>query len=89
MLLLQPQALLPDTILIDEPELGFYIPLPSICWSLDVGKEAAELKQVIVSTQSVELLGQVSHFRRGGWPREGRCIGVQTTGCRRVAGLVY
>jgi predicted ATPase len=30
-LLLQPKALLPDTVLIDEPELAC-IPLPSICW---------------------------------------------------------
>jgi predicted ATPase len=53
-LLLQPQALLPDTILIDEPELGLH-PF-AINLLADMLKEAAELKQVIVSTQSVELL---------------------------------
>ncbi len=53
-LLLQPQALLPDTILIDEPELGLH-PF-AINLLADMLKEAAESKQVIVSTQSVELL---------------------------------
>lgn len=53
-LLLQPQALLPDTILIDEPELGLH-PF-AINLLAEMLKEAAESKQVIVSTQSVELL---------------------------------
>ena len=53
-LLLQPQVLLPDTLLIDEPELGLH-PF-AINLLADMLKEAAETKQVIVSTQSVELL---------------------------------
>ena len=53
-LLLQPQALLPDTILIDEPELGLH-PF-AINLLAEMLKEAAQSKQVIVSTQSVELL---------------------------------
>lgn len=53
-LLLQPTALLPDTILIDEPELGLH-PF-AINLLAEMLKEAAESKQVIVSTQSVELL---------------------------------
>jgi predicted ATPase len=53
-LLLQPDSLLPDTILIDEPELGlhpFAINLLS-----EMLKQVAATKQVIVSTQSVELI---------------------------------
>jgi predicted ATPase len=53
-LLLQPNTLLPDTILIDEPELGLH-PF-AINLLAEMLKEAAESKQVIVSTQSVELL---------------------------------
>lgn len=53
-LLLQPQVLLPDTLLIDEPELGLH-PF-AINLLAEMLKEAAETKQVIVSTQSVELL---------------------------------
>lgn len=53
-LLLQPKSLLPDTILIDEPELGLH-PF-AINLLAEMLKEAAEIKQVIVSTQSVELL---------------------------------
>ncbi|MCB1901823.1 MAG: AAA family ATPase [Rhodocyclaceae bacterium] len=53
-LLLQPAALLPDTVLIDEPELGLH-PF-AINLLADMLQEAAEKKQVIVSTQSVELL---------------------------------
>lgn len=53
-LLLQPKPLLPDTILIDEPELGLH-PF-AINLLADMLQEAAETKQVIVSTQSVELL---------------------------------
>jgi len=53
-LLLQPQVLMPDTILIDEPELGLH-PF-AINLLAEMLKEAAESKQVIVSTQSVELL---------------------------------
>jgi predicted ATPase len=57
-LLLQPKNLLPDTILIDEPELGLH-PF-AISLLAEMLKEAAETQQVIVSTQSVELL---NHFQ--------------------------
>ncbi len=53
-LLLQPLYLLPDTVLIDEPELGLH-PY-AINLLADMLKEVAESKQLIVSTQSVELL---------------------------------
>jgi predicted ATPase len=53
-LLLQPDSLLPDTILIDEPELGLH-PY-AIDLLADMLKRAAETKQIIVSTQSAELL---------------------------------
>jgi len=53
-LLMQPAHLLPDTVLIDEPELGLH-PF-AINLLADMLKQAAETKQVIVSTQSVELL---------------------------------
>jgi predicted ATPase len=53
-LLLQPVPLLPDTILIDEPELGLH-PY-AIDLLADMLKRAAETQQVIVSTQSAELL---------------------------------
>lgn len=53
-LLLQPMHLLPDTILIDEPELGLH-PF-AINLLADMMKEVAQYKQLIVSTQSVELL---------------------------------
>lgn len=53
-LLLQPTHLLPDTILIDEPELGLH-PF-AINLLADMMKDLAQTKQLIVSTQSVELL---------------------------------
>jgi predicted ATPase len=53
-LLMQPAHLLPDTVLIDEPELGLH-PY-AINLLADMLKQVAESKQVIVSTQSVELL---------------------------------
>ena len=53
-LLMQPIYLLPDTVLIDEPELGLH-PY-AINLLADMLKEVAESKQIIVSTQSVELL---------------------------------
>jgi predicted ATPase len=53
-LLLQPWELMPDTILIDEPELGLH-PYAIVILA-DMLKRAAERKQVIVSTQSVELM---------------------------------
>lgn len=53
-LLMQPSHLLPDTVLIDEPELGLH-PY-AINLLADMIKQVAEKKQIIVSTQSVELL---------------------------------
>ncbi|PQV45772.1 AAA family ATPase [Paraburkholderia sp. BL21I4N1] len=53
-LLLQPWTLMPATILIDEPELGLH-PY-AINLLADLLKRASEQKQLIVSTQSVELL---------------------------------
>lgn len=53
-LLLQPESLLPDTLLIDEPELGLH-PF-AINLLADMLQQVAETRQVIVSTQSVELL---------------------------------
>lgn len=53
-LLLQPSHLIPDTVLIDEPELGLH-PY-AINLLSEMLKQVASKKQVIVSTQSVELL---------------------------------
>ena len=55
-LLLQPRDLMPETILIDEPELGLHPYAISLLASLI--KKAAVYKQIIVSTQSVELLNE-------------------------------
>jgi predicted ATPase len=57
-LLLQPVELLPDTILIDEPELGLH-PY-AITVLADIFKQVAEQKQLIISTQSVELVNELS-----------------------------
>lgn len=57
-LLLQPAFLMPDIIIIDEPELGLH-PF-AINLLAQMLKRAAESKQVIVSTQSVELLNAMS-----------------------------
>jgi predicted ATPase len=57
-LLLQPISLLPDTILIDEPELGLH-PY-AITVLVDIFKQVAEDRQLIVSTQSVELVNELS-----------------------------
>ncbi|HMW41139.1 MAG TPA: AAA family ATPase [Plasticicumulans sp.] len=56
-LLLQPTELLPDTLLIDEPELGLH-PY-AIALLANMLREASETTQLIISTQSVELL---NHF---------------------------
>lgn len=53
-LLLQPSYLRPSTILIDEPELGLHPYAVNVLG--DLLKQAAEQTQLIVSTQSVELL---------------------------------
>ncbi len=57
-LLLQPTSLQPSTILIDEPELGLH----PYALALLVGllRQAAERKQLIVSTQSVELVNELT-----------------------------
>lgn len=57
-LLLQPVELLPDTILIDEPELGLH-PYAIVVLA-DIIKQVAEEKQLIISTQSVELINEFS-----------------------------
>jgi predicted ATPase len=56
-LLLQPVVLQPDTILIDEPELGLHPYALSVLAGML--KQAAEAKQLIVSTQSVELVNEM------------------------------
>lgn len=57
-LLLQPSGLLPDTVLIDEPELGLHPYAISVL--ADIFKQVSERKQLIVSTQSVELVNELS-----------------------------
>jgi predicted ATPase len=53
-LLLQPIGLLPATVSIDEPELGLHPYAISVL--ADVLKQVAEERQLIISTQSVELV---------------------------------
>lgn len=55
-LLLQPEELMPETILIDEPELGLHPYAITLLASLI--KKASVAKQIIISTQSVELLNE-------------------------------
>ncbi len=55
-LLLQPDHLKPSTILIDEPELGLHPYALVILASLL--RQAADTRQIIVSTQSVELVNE-------------------------------
>jgi predicted ATPase len=57
-LLLQPYYKLPDTVLIDEPELGLHPYAIDVL--ADMMKQVAENRQLIVSTQSVELLNALS-----------------------------
>lgn len=57
-LLLQPTILLPSTILIDEPELGLHPYAITIL--AQIFKQVAESRQLIVSTQSVELINELS-----------------------------
>lgn len=54
--LLQPDKLMPDTILIDEPELGLHPYAITVLASLL--QSASEQHQIIVSTQSVELINE-------------------------------
>lgn len=55
-LLLQPIDLQPETILIDEPELGLHPYAIQLLAAMI--KKAAKERQIIVSTQSVELLNE-------------------------------
>ena len=57
-LLLQPWYKLPETVLIDEPELGLHPYAISVL--ADMFKQVAEKRQLIVSTQSVELLNELT-----------------------------
>lgn len=57
-LLLQPEELLPSTIIVDEPELGLH-PF-AITVLAELVKSIAQKKQLILSTQSVELLNWFS-----------------------------
>ena len=57
-LLLQPSELQPDVIVIDEPELGLHPYTISLLAALL--QQAAEEKQVIVSTQAVDLVSEVT-----------------------------
>jgi predicted ATPase len=57
-LLLQPSGFQPDTILIDEPELGLHPYALVVLGSLL--QQASDKKQIIVSTQSVELVNQMA-----------------------------
>ncbi|MEI7867944.1 MAG: AAA family ATPase [Candidatus Methylumidiphilus sp.] len=60
-LLLQPVELIPDTILIDEPELGLHPYAISVL--ADIFKQVSSgwyPRQLIVSTQSVELVNELS-----------------------------
>lgn len=57
-LLLQPISLLPDTILIDEPELGLHT--YAIAVLAEIFQQVSEQRhQLIVSTQSVELVNEL------------------------------
>lgn len=57
-LLLQPEKLQPATIIIDEPELGLH-PYAVTIFS-ELVKQTSVKKQIILSTQSVELLNEFS-----------------------------
>lgn len=54
--LLQPEELQPETIFIDEPELGLHPYAINVLASMM--KIASKKKQLIISTQSVELLSE-------------------------------
>src|SRR5204863_9862065 len=56
-LLLQPTHLQPETILIDEPELGLHPYALALLAGLL--RQASDARQLIVATQSVELLNEL------------------------------
>ncbi len=72
-LLLQPRQLQPDTILIDEPELGLHPYALAVLGGLL--RQASERRQLIVSTQSPELIGE---FEPGEVVVVGREAGAST-----------
>ena len=53
---MQPHELQPATIIVDEPELGLH-PYAITIFS-EMVKQLSEEKQIIISTQSVELLNE-------------------------------
>lgn len=55
-LLLQPHELQPATIIVDEPELGLHP--HAITIFAEMVKQLSDEKQIIISTQSVELLNE-------------------------------
>lgn len=55
-LLLQPEALQPTLIIIDEPELGLH-PYALTIFAESIG-QLSDARQILISTQSVELLGE-------------------------------
>lgn len=55
-LLLQPNEFKPETIIVDEPELGLH-PY-AITIFAEMVRQLSEKKQIIISTQSVELLNE-------------------------------
>ena len=55
-LLLQPHELQPATIIVDEPELGLH-PYAITIFS-EIVRQLSNEKQIIISTQSVELLNE-------------------------------
>ena len=57
-LLLQPSHLQPDTILIDEPELGLHPYAIAVLGGLM--RQAGDNRQLIVATQSAELVNEVN-----------------------------
>jgi len=57
-LLNQPENLQPNLILIDEPELGLHSFALTVL--AEMIKQATDLKQIIISTQSAEF---ISHFQ--------------------------
>jgi predicted ATPase len=57
-LLLQPRELQPSTIVIDEPELGLH-PFALVVLA-SLLQQASERKQIIASTQSVDLVNQLA-----------------------------